>query len=177
MASLGAVLARDEAAGGWRVERVYLADPDLPSEAGPLAAPGVDVGQGDLIESVNGVASLPARDFSLLLRNQVDRQVLLRVKDGKTRESRDVVVTPISQEKAAHLRYGDWEYTRRLAVEARGNGEIGYLHLRAMGAGDYTHWARDFYPVFNRQGLIIDVRNNEGGNIESWLLAKLLLVP
>ena len=35
-------------------------------------------------------------------------------------------------------------------------------------------WARDFYPVFDRQGLIIDVRHNHGGNIDSWLLSKLL---
>ena len=174
VASLGAALARDEAAGGWRVERLYRSDPDTPSEAGPLKAPGVDVDEGDVIESINGVAILSATDPGALLRNQTGKQVLLRIKDSKTHKSRDVVVTPIAPEKAAGLRYGDWEYSRRRAVEEKGKGEIGYLHLRAMGGQDYTAWARDFYPVFNRPGLIIDVRNNEGGNIESWLLAKLL---
>ena len=43
-----------------------------------------------------------------------------------------------------------------------------------MDGGDYTSWARDFYPVFNRQGLILDLRNNQGGSIESWILGKLL---
>lgn len=33
---------------------------------------------------------------------------------------------------------------------------------------------RGFYPVFNRQGLIIDVRHNQGGNIDSWILSKLM---
>jgi tricorn protease len=174
VASLGAVLARDEAAGGWRVERLYRSDPDEPSAAGPLAAPGVNVGEGDVIESVNGVAISTAAEPARLLRNQAGKQVLLSVKDAKTRKSRDVVVTPISPDKDADLRYGDWEYSRRLAVEEKGKGEIGYVHLRAMGSGDYTQWARDFYPVFNRSGLIIDVRNNQGGNIESWILAKLL---
>jgi tricorn protease len=28
--------------------------------------------------------------------------------------------------------------------------------------------------VFNREGLIIDVRNNTGGNIDSWLLSRLM---
>jgi tricorn protease len=174
VASLGALLARDEAAGGWRVERLYRSDPDVPSAAGPLAAPGVNVEEGDVIESVNGIPALSTVDPGVLLRNQAEKQVLLRVKDGKAKKSRDVVVTPISPEKAADLRYGDWEYSRRLAVEEKGKGEIGYLHLRAMGADDYTSWARDFYPAYNRQGLIIDVRNNEGGNIESWLIAKLM---
>jgi tricorn protease len=174
VASLGASLARDEAAGGWRVERTFRSDPDLPSEATPLAAPGVGVGEGDVIESVNGIATLSVADLSVLLRNRAGQQVLLRVKDGKTRKSRDVVAVPVSPERALDLRYSDWELSRRLAVEKEGQGEIGYVHLRAMGGEDYTSWARGFYPVFNRQGLIVDVRNNEGGNIESWILAKLL---
>jgi tricorn protease len=59
-------------------------------------------------------------------------------------------------------------------VEAESQGHIGYVHLRAMGSGDIEQWARDFYPVFDRQGLIIDVRHNGGGNIDSWLLGKLM---
>jgi len=43
-----------------------------------------------------------------------------------------------------------------------------------MGSGDYNQWARDFYPIYNRQGLIIDVRHNNGGNIDSWILEKLI---
>jgi len=46
--------------------------------------------------------------------------------------------------------------------------------LRAMGPDDMNQWARDYYPVYQRQGLIIDVRHNGGGNIDSWLLSKLL---
>jgi tricorn protease len=38
VASLGAVLARDEAAGGWRVERLYRSDPDVPEDAGPFVS-------------------------------------------------------------------------------------------------------------------------------------------
>jgi tricorn protease len=43
-----------------------------------------------------------------------------------------------------------------------------------MGPQDIEQWAREYYPIFNRQGLIIDVRHNHGGNIDSWLLGKLL---
>ena len=174
IASLGAELARDEAAGGWKVTHIYRSDPDLPADAGPLHAPGVNVEDGDVIEAINGAPTLSTPELGSLLRNQVDKQVLLRVKDAKTRKSRDVVVKPVSPKDAADLRYADWEYSRRLAVEEKGKGEIGYVHLRAMGGQDYTSWARDFYPVFDRPGLIIDVRNNKGGNIESWILAKLL---
>ena len=100
--------------------------------------------------------------------------MLATVKSPAAEQARDVVVTPISLEDEAKLRYDDWEYSRRLRVEELGKGQIGYVHLRAMGAGDIADWAREYYPVFNRQGLIIDVRHNGGGNIDSWILEKLL---
>ena len=74
----------------------------------------------------------------------------------------------------ADLRYDEWEYTRRLETEESGKGQIGYVHLRAMGSGDIAQWARSFYPVFQRQGLIVDVRHNGGGNIDSWILERLM---
>jgi len=54
------------------------------------------------------------------------------------------------------------------------DGRVGYVHLRAMGGGNMAEWTREYYPVFNRDALIIDVRHNSGGNIDSWLLGKLL---
>jgi tricorn protease len=35
-------------------------------------------------------------------------------------------------------------------------------------------FVKQYYPVFNRKGLIIDVRHNRGGNIDSWILEKLM---
>src|SRR5262249_17818767 len=173
-ASLGAELARDEAAGGYRVAHVYQSDPDVPEEVAPLAWPAVRIREGDVIELINGVRVLPVPDVGVLLRNKAGRQVLLRVKPAGGGASRDVIVTPQSAEDFANLRYREWEYTRRLAVEEQGKGDIGYVHLRAMGGENFTEWARNFFPVFTRKGLIIDVRNNEGGNIDSWILSRLL---
>jgi len=173
-ASLGAMLARAESEGGWRVERIYESDPEYPGDGSPLRRPEVAVGPGDVITAVNGRASLSAPHFEQLLRNQAGRQVLLEVKSAGTNTVRQVVVKPISGGRDADLRYTDWEYSRRREVEARGDGQIGYVHLRAMGSDNIVEWAREFYPVFNRPGLIIDVRNNRGGNIDSWILGRLL---
>jgi tricorn protease len=170
---LGAELARDEGAGGYRVTRVYRSDPDEPGGLSPLARSEVRVGEGDVIESINGVATLSVADPSLLLRNQAGRQVLLHVKP-KEGEARDAIAVPLARRQASDLRYDDWEYSRRQAVEKAGEGRIGYVHLRAMGRDNFTEWARDYYPVFNREGLVIDVRHNRGGNIDSWILGKLL---
>lgn len=88
--------------------------------------------------------------------------------------STDKIIIPISTAKETDLRYGEWEYLNRLHVDEKGNGRLGYVHLRAMSGENYTEWAEHFYAVFNREGLIIDVRHNRGGNIDSWILGKLL---
>lgn len=42
------------------------------------------------------------------------------------------------------------------------------------GLAEPHDWYWQFYSVFNRQGLILDVRHYRGGNIDSILLEKLL---
>jgi tricorn protease len=37
-----------------------------------------------------------------------------------------------------------------------------------------SEFVRDYYPSFNKDALIIDMRNNQGGNIDSWVLEKLM---
>ena len=87
---------------------------------------------------------------------------------------REVLVVPMKEQDEARLRYAEWEYSRRPMVDSSSDHTIGYVHLQAMGSDDINQWTREFYPVFDRQGLIIDVRHNGGGNIDSWLLGKLL---
>jgi len=173
LATLGAVLRRDEQAGGYVVRHIYLHDPDLPKEAPPLARPDSLVHEGEVIVSIDGENTLGVVDERMLLRGKAGRQVFLRVKSSAG-QTRDVIIMPISAKDDGNMLYKEWEYSRRLKVEADSQGHIGYVHLRAMGSGDIEQWAREFYPVFDRQGLIIDMRHNEGGNIDSWLLGKLL---
>jgi tricorn protease len=170
---LGAYLERDEAAGGWVVKHIYQNDPDRPDKRSPLARPAVRVAEGDVILAVNGRSTLEAFHPNELLRNQQNRQVLLRVKPAGKTGTRDVVVRPITPQQEQDLRYHEWEYTRRLAVDKASGGRFGYVHLRAMGPNDIAQFAEHYYPVFHRQGLILDVRRNGGGNIDSWILAKL----
>ena len=171
VASLGARLERDPARGGYRIDYIYKSDPDYPDEGSPLYDPEVDVHEGDVITHVNGVDVLSEWDIGALLRNQT-RPVRLAIKPASGGATKDVMVTPIRNESG--LRYSDWEYTRRLEVEEAGDGQIGYLHLRAMTGTDINDFYRAFYPVFNRAGLIIDVRRNNGGNIDSFILEKLM---
>jgi tricorn protease len=171
-ASLGAQLVRDERAGGWKVQRVFRTDPDEPAKLSPLAKPDVDVRDGDVVLAVNGVPTLTS-DPGALLRGQAGRQVLLRVQRPGA-AARDVVAQPVAPARETDLRYTEWEYTRRLRVDSLSAGRVGYVHLRAMGAPDMAQWQRDYFPVYDRDGLVIDLRGNRGGNIDAWILGKLL---
>ena len=173
IASLGAVLRRDEKAGGFVVQHIYGHDPDLPNEAAPLARSDSRVREGEVILSIDGEDALSVPDERALLRGKAGRKVMLRVKSAAG-QTRDVLVTPITEQDERNLRYTEWEYSRRQRVEMDAQSQIGYVHLRNMGSDDIGQWAREFYPVYDRQGLIIDVRHNGGGNIDSWVLGKLL---
>ena len=174
-ASLGADLVSDSAGGGWRVRHIYRGDPDYPTALAPLAQAPVAVHEGDVIQQINGQATAAVANPGALLEGTAGKQVLLRVAPAVGGGlARDVIVTPISTQAARNLRYDDWEVSRRGVVDSVGGGRIGYVHLRSMGSADIARWARDFYPVFDRAALIVDVRHNTGGNIDSWVLEKLL---
>ena len=177
LAALGARMVRDTGAGGYRVEHIYRSDPDRPDQLSPLARADVEIADGDVIMAVNGRDTLSVTDIGELLRNQAGKQVILRVRPKDKTETRDVIVKPVSLQQEADLRYRDWEYARRLQVEEATGGQIGYVHLRAMGPNDISQWVEEYTPVFNRQGLIIDVRHNRGGNIDSWILGRLMRRP
>lgn len=170
-AALGAQLEAD--ADGVRIARIYRTDPELPSERAPLQQPGVDAREGDRLLAINGQPVRTPGEVADRLRQQAGQQVLLTLRRGTAPEHRTVVV-PVRMDRDAALRYGDWVERGRARVEQAGQGRIGYLHLRAMTVGDMATFVREFYANVDREGLIIDVRRNRGGNIDSWIIEKLL---
>lgn len=170
-AGLGARLARTPE--GLRIEQIYRSDPELPSELGPLARQEAELRVGDVITHINGRSTAKVLHESELLQGQAGRQVLLHLRRAGGPELQRIVV-PVTRARELQLRYADWRYGRAQAVDKASDGRIGYLHLRAMGPNDIADFAREFYAQTDREGLIIDVRFNGGGSIDSWILEKLL---
>ena len=123
------------------------------------------------LEHLHRVDTLSVRAVGELLRHQGGKQVRLSLSKASG-EFLEVIVVPIKS--SYDLRYDDWEYTRRQMVEQLVDDQVGYVHLQAMGSRDIEQWYREFYPVFDRAALIVDVRHNRGGNIESFILEKLM---
>ncbi len=171
MGFLGAQLKKTKA--GLLIEHIYQSDPDYPEFAAPLNKPQLRIKTGDIITGVNNVSLSAANDIAELLANKVHQPVKLNLLD-KTGKPYEQLVYPCSAYEDNNLRYDEWELTNRWKVDTASNNDIGYLHLKAMGGQNMDEFVEQFYPVFNRKGLIIDVRHNFGGNIDSWVLEKLM---
>ncbi|RUO36998.1 peptidase S41 [Aliidiomarina shirensis] len=169
-ASLGGQFSM--AANGLRIDTIYRVDADLPDQAAPLSAPGVDAAVGDVITHINGRSVSHLGELITALRGQTGKQVLLNI--ARDSETHQTVVIPVSTGRDHRLRYETWVENNRDKVTEASDGKFGYLHLYAMGGGDIASFAREFYANYQKEGLIIDVRRNRGGNIDSWIIEKLL---
>ncbi len=167
--SLGAKTSRDEKGGGHRIDYIYKADPDFPERKSPLDDPHLDIEEGDVITSVNGTETLSVADIGELFENQAGKQVRLSIKRGE--KANDFIVKVSGN--SYWLKYGDWEIHNRLRVDKESNEEIGYLHLSANSDWDIGQFYREYFPVANKRGLIIDMRYNAGGYISGILLQLL----
>ena len=89
---------------------------------------------------------------------------------GET-DRRDVVVTPTGNER--RLRYADWVRVNREYVDEKTGGKIGYVHVPDMGTDGLVAFNTWFYPQTDKEGMVVDVRWNGGGNVSSILLERL----
>jgi tricorn protease len=136
---------------------------------GPAALAG-GIAVGDRIVRVNGVAL--TRDMSLdsLLLAQAGRRVELGVSTGSA-PIRTVAVRPISLGEEKQLRYRQWVEERRAYVARVSNGRLGYVHMLSMGADALAQLYLDLDAEnFGKDGVVIDVRNNNGGFVNAYAL-------
>jgi tricorn protease len=85
----------------------------------------------------------------------------------------DVTITPIAGNAFTDLQYAKWVTDRRDLVSKLSNGDIGYLHIRAMDAPSLRQFQLDLAANRTRKALVIDQRFNGGGGIDQELLAIL----
>jgi tricorn protease len=182
---LGADLERDPD-GVWRVRRVLPGDSSDPRARSPLDAPGVAVRSGDALLAVDGREIDPVRGPAPALAGTAGQPVELLIRrDGDDRDAsqadadtttgtrvRRVVVVPLADE--SRLRYQDWVAGRRRYVHEATGGKVGYLHVPDMLAEGWAQLHRDLRVEVARDALVVDVRENRGGNISQLVVEKLL---
>ncbi|WP_321473826.1 S41 family peptidase [uncultured Paludibaculum sp.] len=124
---------------------------------------------GEVIVSVDGTAVDGHTNLDDLLRGTVDKRVELKVSNGT--ETREVVLRPISNGAEGNLRYRQWVEGRRAYVEKVSGGKLGYVHMRDMGDASLRQLYIDLDTENQtKQGVVIDIRNNNGGFVNAYAL-------
>jgi C-terminal processing protease CtpA/Prc len=136
---------------------------------GPGAIAGLR--PGELIAEVNGTAIGPRANLDELLDHTINRRVDLVVTDSRGSERRTVAVRPISQVTEKNLRYRQWVEDKRTYVAKASQGRLGYVHMFDMSDGALTQLHLDLDAENHaREGVVVDVRNNNGGFVNMYAL-------
>src|SRR5690606_22437789 len=72
------------------------------------------------------------------------------------------------------LRYRDWVAADRAAVAEAADGRPAYIPIPDMGPAGFAEFHRYLRSEVERDGLVVDVRFNRGGNVSQLLLQRLL---
>lgn len=168
--TLGADLEFDSDLGLWKITFLPRGDSWDSAARSPLAEPGLCIAEGDYIVAIDGVKPDGKVTPWMLLSDKGGESANLAVMD-RAGSIREVTVKVLEDEEK--LRYRNWVESNRDAVHRKSGGRVGYLHVPDMGPEGYAEFHRYYLSEFDRQGLIVDVRYNGGGNVSELLLEKL----
>jgi tricorn protease len=168
---LGADFDYDEQSGGWRITKIVRGDPWDEKADSSLNRPGVNLREGDRLVAVNGQSLDEDHPPTAALVNLAGKEVTLTVLAEGEESPHQVTVKTLPNEMPA--RYREWVEENRHYVHNATNGRVGYLHIPDMGARGYAEFHRGYLAEVDREGLIVDLRFNDGGHVSSLLLEKL----
>jgi len=140
----------DKAEGGLQIDDVIVA-----VDGTPLAR------DGQSVRDLRGVMGLTA-----------GREILVDIRrDG---HDHTVLIEPISYRAQQGLAREAELAGRRAEVATLSDGRLGYLHIRGMNMPSVHTFEQDLYAAaHDKDGLVIDVRDNGGGFTTDILLASL----
>lgn len=168
----GARFEVDKAANRYKIAKIYGGQNEEDIYRSPLTEVGSEAKAGDYVIAINGEDVTTAKDIYQHLRGKADSTVTLTVNSTPTAQgARTVTFRPITNE--SDLIYLDWINANRERVSRMTNGRVGYIHIPDMGAAGIREFIKWYYPQLDKEGLVVDVRANGGGNVSRMLIERL----
>ncbi|MGO1521501.1 MAG: S41 family peptidase, partial [Sphingobacterium sp.] len=144
---------------------------------GPASKKGVDLQVGDIITSVDGkkIDDIVGRDFYFTAPSLAGELRLTVNRNGKEEV---VNIRPQSNSDFKNLLYDEWIKSNRRKVDEISNNRIAYSHMKNMGGDELNSFLLDMAEQENnKDGIILDLRYNTGGNVHDEVLRFLSQRP
>ncbi|HTI90129.1 MAG TPA: S41 family peptidase [Puia sp.] len=162
---------------------------------GPAALTGA-IHVGDFLTAIDGKTLTIDDNLDEILENKVGRKLVLTVRkagaagagaaadgEGSGATSRGaagagVAIKPINLASEKTLLYRQWVTEERAYIDHISNGRLGYVHMNDMGQESLDQLYLDL-DVENqgKEGVVVDVRNNNGGFVNAYALDVLTRKP
>jgi tricorn protease len=155
-----------DASGFYKVSYIY--------RKGPADHDYVKIAPGNFVLSVNGKELKTTENYWMLFNILPGKKFEFLVNSKPSVDGAWTVnLEPLAAAAMSALQYERWVDEHKQMVARLTNGEIGYLHIKAMDAPSLARFQRDLLENQDKKALIIDQRFNGGGGIDQELLAIL----
>ena len=169
MGLLGAKVSKDK--GFFKIDHIYAGATYRPELRSPLTEPGMNIAEGDYITAIDGKSLADVDNIYKLLIGKADKLVELTINKKPAEGGRKVVVKPTGDEYP--LEHYEWVTNNLKTVEEKSGGKVGYIYIPDMGAEGLNEFVRYWYPQLDKEALIIDDRENGGGNVSPMIIERL----
>ncbi|MBV6457955.1 MAG: Tricorn protease [Fimbriimonadaceae bacterium] len=146
-------------------------EPDSPADH-----PQSKLQAGDVVKIVDG--RMVGRDttWGAALNQKAGKRVRLMIERNGLEQTIDV--KPDSTGSSGSRSYENWVAWQRRQVDSLSSGKLAYFHIRGMEQTSTQRFLREIRALAaGKQGAVIDVRFNGGGNTAHQILATMLRQP
>lgn len=146
-------------------------------QEGPADFSEKNIQAGDILTSINGQLVDPKKNREFYLAQpSVDEEVTLGIQRGG--QNLEVKVHPRNTGAMRVNLYDEWIAENQSRVDQKTNDRVAYVHMKNMGLGSLQQFLIEMTSEgYNREGLILDLRYNTGGNVHDEVLKFLAQKP
>lgn len=148
-------------AGRYKVGHIY--------RDGPADKEWLALTEGDYVLSIDGQDIKSGDNYWKVLSSTLNEYIPVKVaKSANGDGARTVRIASVTS--LQDIKYEEWVATNRETVDKDTNGDIAYVHIRAMNQPSLAKFRNEIDQFSNKKGIIVDIRYNGGGNIDQEII-------